>query len=50
MGKIHLDPIIGKSCDEGINPFNEDADENVKKSESIQVYNIIAQELKNKFD
>ena len=46
LGKIPLDPIIGKSCDEGINPFNEDADENVKKSVSIQVYNSIAQELR----
>ena len=50
LGKIPLDPIIGKSCDEGINPFNEDADENVKKSASIQVYNSIAQKLRNKFD
>ena len=30
--------------------FYEDADENVKKSVSIQVYNSIAQELRNKFD
>ena len=48
LGKIPVDPMIGKACDEGINPFHEDSDEKIKKSDSIAIYMNIVKELKNK--
>jgi Mrp family chromosome partitioning ATPase len=43
LGKIPLDPRIGKACDEGINPFNED--EAAEPAASINVYKKIANSL-----
>merc|ERR1712241_1166152 len=50
MGKIPLDPLIGKACDEGINPFQDEADGEVqefKTNPSINVYSNIALALKS---
>ena len=50
LGKIPLDPLIGKACDEGINPFQDEADgelEEFKANPSINVYSNIALALKS---
>ena len=49
LGKIPLDLMIGKACDEGTNPFVEEADDTLKKSDSIAVYTKIADMIKLKF-
>ena len=49
LGKIPLDPMIGKACDEGTNPFVDEADDTLKKSDSIAVYTKIADMIKLKF-
>ena len=49
LGKIPLDPLIGKACDEGINPFQDEADgelQEFKTNPSINIYSNVAQALK----
>lgn len=46
LGKIPLDPSIGKACDEGINPFLDETSEELRKNPAINVYSNIASSLK----
>ena len=46
LGKIPLDPSIGKACDEGINPFQDETSEELRKNSAINVYSNIASALK----
>ena len=46
LGKIPLDPLIGKACDEGINPFQDETSEELRKNSAINVYSNIASALK----
>ena len=46
LGKIPLDPSIGKACDEGINPFLDENSEELRKNPAINVYSNIASALK----
>lgn len=49
LGKVPVEPLIGKACDEGLNPFNVDEnDDKLKNSKSIQVYKEMASFLKSK--
>ena len=46
LGKIPLDPSIGKACDEGINPFLDETSEKLRNNSAINVYSNIASALK----
>ena len=46
LGKIPLDPLIGKACDEGINPFLDETSEKLRNNSAINVYSNIASALK----
>ena len=47
LGKIPLDPLIGKACDKGINPFQDEVDQDLKTNPSINVYSNISLALKS---
>lgn len=42
LGKIPLDPLIGKACDQGVNPFAEEGE----RFENIEKYVTIAEAIK----
>ena len=49
LGKIPLDPSIGKACDEGMNPFLDESSEELRKNSAIKIYSDIADIGKSNF-
>ncbi len=45
LAKIPLDPSIGKACDTGLNPFQDDAPDTYKKASSVAMYKQVADQI-----